>query len=67
MKTEDFETADCGDVFVISIKEESDISLDGGHSFEEVKNTATLNLHHAHALASELLRWIYNQGKKTQG
>jgi hypothetical protein len=43
-----------GEEFEISITEESDLSMDGGHTFEEVTNVAYLNIEQARQLIREL-------------
>ena len=42
------------EIFEITIKQESDCSLDGGHTFEDVENTFELDVYHAKHLITEL-------------
>jgi hypothetical protein len=48
---------DIGD-FVISIKEESNWSLDGGYTFEDITNSVDLNLDQCKELSDALLAHI---------
>lgn len=43
-----------GDIFSISITHESDLSLDGGYTFEYVTNTLHFNVNDAKKLANAL-------------
>jgi len=45
-------------VFIISITQESDCSMDGGYTFEDVTNTWTLNKQTARDLYEELKEYL---------
>lgn len=47
-------------MFCISIRQESDLSVDGGHSFEDVTNTWALNQQTAMDLLGELKEYLSN-------
>jgi hypothetical protein len=49
--------------FVISISYESDISTDGGMSFEEVTNESSVSVDNAKKLICELQAYIDNKKK----
>jgi hypothetical protein len=52
-------TTDIDDgMFLISITQESDLSLDGGHSFEDVSNTFELTQQTARDLLLELKEYL---------
>jgi len=60
MRLEDsaFKTDVDEDMFVITITQESDCSMDGGHSFEDVTNSWELNKENAQHLLDELRAFI---------
>ena len=61
LKSGEFETCiDCDGDFEINIREESDISTDGGYTFEDVTNTYWLNRSEAKELIKELQHYINN-------
>ena len=60
MRLEDsaFKTDVDEDMFVITITQESDCSMDGGYSFEDVTNSWELNKENAQHLLDELRAFI---------
>ena len=58
LKNREFETNIDDGMFCISIKQESDCSLDGGYSFEDATNTFELNKQTAKDLIVELEEYL---------
>jgi len=57
----EFETEENLNNFYISITQESDVSMDGGYSFESVTNVCSLNYDEAQRLADEILLFILSK------
>lgn len=60
LNNREFETNIDGGMFSISIKQESDLSLDGGYTFEDVTNTYELDQKTARDLLDELKEYLGN-------
>jgi len=58
LNNSEFETDSDDDEFSISITQESDLSQDGGYSFEDVKNTFLLSRQTANDLLTELKEFL---------
>lgn len=53
-----FRTRQAKDEFIVKIRQESNWSLDGGHSFEIITNAYSLNKEEANDLIAELKRFL---------
>jgi len=58
LNNREFETIIRDGMFLIAIKQESDCSLDGGYTFEDVRNVYELNQQTARDLLNELKEYL---------
>ena len=58
LNNKEFETSVNDGMFLIAINQESDCSLDGGYTFEDVKNVYGLNQQTARDLIDELKDYL---------